>query len=100
MRSDSPELAEPLAVLYRCFDPEDLEDAEELLALIEELEPPADLAEAVESLVNSVLLLADVTRPLASTRPRRAAPPRPRRPGPGVGGKPKPGPRSGGGTRH
>jgi uncharacterized protein len=101
MRSDSPELAEPLAVLYRCFDPEDLEDAEELLALIEELEPPADLAEAVESLVNSVLLLADVTRPLASTRPRRAAPPRPRRPGPGGGGKPKPGPRSGGGgTRH
>jgi uncharacterized protein len=73
MRSDSAELAEPLAVLYRCFDPEDLEDADELLALIEELEPPADLAEAVESLVNSVLLLADVTRPLPSTRPQPAS---------------------------
>lgn len=86
MRSDSAEVAEPLAVLYRSFDPEDLEDADELIALIEELEPPADLAEAVEALVNSVLLLADVTRPLPSTRPRRAPAPRPRRPGPGGGG--------------
>jgi len=83
MRADSPEVAEPLAVLYRSFDPEDLEDADELLALIEELEPPTDLAEAVEALVNSVLLLADVTRPLPSTKPRRAPAPRPRRPAPG-----------------
>jgi uncharacterized protein len=80
MRSDSAELAEPLAVLYRCFDPEDLEDADELLALIEELEPPADLAEAVESLVNSVLLLADVTRPLPITRAKPASAARARRP--------------------
>lgn len=101
MAIDDPELIEPLALLYLHFDPADLEDADALAAVIETLEPPADLAEAVESLVNSVLLLADVTRPLASTRPRRAAPPRPRRPGPGGGGKPKPGPRSGGGgTRH
>lgn len=85
MRADSPEVAEPLAVLYRSFDPEDLEDADELLALIEELEPPTDLAEAVEALVNSVLLLADVTRPLPSTKPRRAPAPRPRRPAPGGG---------------
>ena len=91
MRSDSAEVAEPLAVLYRSFDPEDLEDADELLALIEELEPPTDLAEAVEALVNSVLLLADVTRPLPSTKPRRAPAPRPRRPAPGGG--------AGGGTR-
>jgi uncharacterized protein len=77
MRSDSPELVEPLAVLYRSFDPEDLEDAEALLEVIEELEPPHDLTEAVEALVSSTLLLADVTRPLASTRP-----PRPRRSGP------------------
>lgn len=77
MRSDSPDVAEPLAVLYRSFNPDDLEDADELLALIEELEPPADLAEAVEALVNSVLLLADVTRPLASTR---VGAPRARRP--------------------
>ena len=91
MRSDSPEVAEPLAVLYRSFDPGDLEDADELLALIEELEPPTDMAEAVEALVNSVLLLADVTRPLPSTKPRRAPAPRPRRPAPGGG--------AGGGTR-
>jgi uncharacterized protein len=83
MRSDSAELAEPLAVLYRSFDPEDLEDADELLELIEELEPPADLAEAVEGLVNSVLLLADVSRPLPSTKPARMPSPRPRRTAPG-----------------
>lgn len=82
MRMDSPELAEPLAVLYRSFDPEDLDDAEELFELMEELEPPADMAEAVESLVNSVLLLADVSRPLPSTRPARSpGSTRPRRPG-------------------
>ncbi|MEK8033208.1 YecA family protein [Ideonella sp. DXS29W] len=105
MRSDSPEVAEPLAVLYRSFDPDDLEDADDLLALIEELEPPADLAEAVEGLVNSVLLLADVTRPLPSTRPARPASHRPRRPG-GAGprgggaGSGQRGPRSsGGGSR-
>ena len=96
MRQDSPELLEPLAVLYRAFDPEDLEDADELLAAIEELEPPADLAEAVESLVNSTLLLADVSRPLAQVaRPVRrpgapARPASPRRPG-ARPGRPGPG---------
>jgi uncharacterized protein len=54
---------EPLAVLYAHFDPDDLEDADELLALIDTLEPPATLAEAVEDLVRCTLLLADVTRP-------------------------------------
>jgi uncharacterized protein len=83
MRSDSPEVAEPLAVLYRSFEAEDLEDADELLEIIEELEPPADLAEAVEALVNSVLLLADVTRPLPSTRPARRLASQGRRPGGG-----------------
>lgn len=88
MRSDSPDVAEPLAVLYRSFDADDLEDADELLAIIEELEPPADLAEAVEALVNSVLLLADVTRPLATTRPP-ARPPsaKGRRPAGGASGR-------------
>jgi uncharacterized protein len=73
MRSDSPELLEPLAVLYRAFDPEDLEDADELLEAIEELEPPADLADAVESLVNSTLLLADVSRPQSGVAQAKAA---------------------------
>jgi uncharacterized protein len=54
---------EPLAVLYSHFDPDDLEDAEDLLPLIDALEPPSTLAEAVEDLVRCTLLLADVTRP-------------------------------------
>jgi uncharacterized protein len=74
MREDAQSLTEPLALLYRHLDPEDLEDADELLAEIESLEPPADLAEAVEGLVRATLLLADVSRPV---------PPADRRPSPG-----------------
>jgi uncharacterized protein len=55
---------EPLALLYRHLDPEDLEDADALLAEIETLEPVADLEEAVEGLVRAILLLADLARPL------------------------------------
>ena len=62
------ELLEPLATLYRHLDPDDLEDAEALLAEIETLAPPETLVEAVEDLVRSVLLMADVSRPLASGR--------------------------------
>jgi uncharacterized protein len=63
MAMDDPELVEPLAVLYAAFEPDDLEDADELLAVIETLEPPADLAEAVQDVVRSVMLIADVSRP-------------------------------------
>jgi len=63
LRHGDPALVEPLAILYGHFDPDDLEDAEDLLAVIETLEPPADLAEAVQDLVRSVMLIADVTRP-------------------------------------
>jgi uncharacterized protein len=49
----------PLALLYQHVDAEDLEDADELLAEIESIEPPADLTEAVEQLVRAILLLAD-----------------------------------------
>jgi uncharacterized protein len=76
MARDDPATLEPLAVLYAAFDPDDLEDADQLLPLIETLEPPSTLAEAAEDLVRSVLLLADVTRPIArrpSARPRPAA---------------------------
>jgi uncharacterized protein len=80
-RIDSPDVLEPLAVLYRSFDPDDLEDADALLAMIESLEPPQDLAEAVESLVSSTMLLADVSRPQHSgpgrTRPGAAGARRP-----------------------
>lgn len=64
-----PDHLEPLAVLYAAFDPEDLEDAEDLRALIDTLEPASTLDEAVEDLVRSVLLLADVARPRAARTP-------------------------------
>ncbi|WP_284616172.1 YecA/YgfB family protein [Aquabacterium humicola] len=72
------DIIEPLATLYRHFDPEDLEDADALLAEIETLELPVDLPEAVEDLVRSVLLIADVSRPRAAAAPRASKPP-PRR---------------------
>lgn len=71
LRLDAQALTEPLALLYRHLDPDDLEDADDLLAEIETLEPPADLAEAVEDLVRATLLLADVSRPLPPAAPRR-----------------------------
>ena len=78
-------LLEPLAVLFAAFDPSDLEDAQEILTIIEELEPPQDLTEATEDLVRSVLLMADVTRPHVARHPapsRRSPPGRsPRGPG-------------------
>lgn len=73
MAIDDPELLEPLALLYLHFDPADLEDADALLALIETLEPPADLAEAVQDIVRALMLIADVSLP----RTRAAAPRRP-----------------------
>ena len=69
MRNEDPALVEPLAILFSHFDPDDLEDADALLAVIETLEPPADLAEAVEDLVRCVLLIADVSRPLKGQAP-------------------------------
>lgn len=65
--AEDPRAREPLAVLFAVFDPEDLDDAGGLLALIETLEPAANLSEAVEDLVRSVLLLADVVRPRRQT---------------------------------
>jgi len=64
MEMDAPAALEPMAVLYAAFDPEDLEDADELLEEIESLEPPSSLDEAMEDIVQSVLRLADVSRPL------------------------------------
>jgi uncharacterized protein len=65
---DDAALIEPLAVVYAAFDPEDLDDAEDLLPTIEALEPPADMAQAAEDLVRSVLLIADVSRPVPAGR--------------------------------
>jgi uncharacterized protein len=74
MAMDAKVLTEPLALVYRHLAADDLEDADELLAEIESLEPPEDLADAVEGLVRATLLLADISRPLvqAATRPRPA----------------------------
>jgi len=75
------ELLEPLATLttlYRRLDPDELEDADKLLAEIETLPLPETLVEAVEDLVLSVLLMADMSRPRraaarrALTRPARS----------------------------
>jgi uncharacterized protein len=74
MQMEATDLTEPLALVYRHLDADDLEDADELLAEIETLEPPTDLTEAVEGLVRATLLLADVARPVA--KPAKAAPPR------------------------
>jgi uncharacterized protein len=89
MRIDSPALLEPLAQLFMHLDPEDLEDADELLAEIETLEPPADMAEAVEMLVRASLLLADISRPRKVQPPARKTH-RPRPPGTPAGRRPPP----------
>ena len=65
-------LREPLAVLYAHFEPEDLEDVDDLREWIDDIAPPASVAEAVEDLVRCTLLLADVTRPRPPPAPRRA----------------------------
>lgn len=71
MDLDAPALAEPLALILRHLDAQDLEDADELLAIAEALEPPADLTQAVEELVRATLLIADVTRPARPPSARR-----------------------------
>jgi uncharacterized protein len=76
MDLDEPALIEPLALVYLHFDPSDLEEADGLLEVIETIEPPADLAEAVQDLVRALMLIADVTRPRVLPRPA----PAPRKP--------------------
>ena len=74
MNLDAQALLEPLALVYRHLAPDDLEDADDLLAEIETLEPPVDLTEAVEGLVRATLLIADISRPVAAA-PRGPRPP-------------------------
>ena len=71
LQIDEPALREPLAVLYAHFDPDDLEDVDDLRELIDEIAPPETVAEAVENLVRCTLLLADVSRPRAPPLKRR-----------------------------
>ena len=86
MERDDPELVEPLALIYQHFAPEDLEDAEALLEVIETLEPPEDLDGAVQDLVRSLMLMADVVAPAGPGGARPTA--RARRPGNGRGSSP------------
>lgn len=58
--SDDEALTAPLALLYRHVGIETLEDADALRDEIDTLEPPEELAAAVEELVRATLLLADV----------------------------------------
>ncbi len=80
MAMDDPELVEPLALLFMHFDPQDLEDADALIAVIDTLEPPTDMGEAVQDVVRALMLLADVSRPRAKVPatqrgPRKASGP-------------------------
>lgn len=74
MRLPDEATVEALALLYRHLDAEDLDDADDLLAEIESLEPVADLAEAVEGLVRATLLLADAAAPAGPPQVRRRPP--------------------------
>jgi len=67
-------LLEPLALLYRHLDADDLEDADALLAEIDAGEPPQNLTEAVEQLVRATLLLADEAATSGAPSPRRRGP--------------------------
>ncbi len=78
-------LNEPLALLYRHLDSDDLEDAQALLDIIAALPVSDDLSDNVEDLVRATLLLADVGRPLPSSAAQRPAP----RPRPVVRGRPR-----------
>ena len=81
MALDARQLTGPLALVYRHLAPDDLEDADDLIAEIDSLEPPADLGAAVEELVRATLLLADVSRPVAaSSAPAARGPARRRGP--------------------
>jgi uncharacterized protein len=78
---DDARLLEPLALLYLHFDADEVEEADALQQLIATLEPPQDLGEAVQDIVRSLMLIADVVHPVVSAParkpPRRA--PRPAR---------------------
>lgn len=74
MQLDDAQLLEPLALIYLHFETQDLEDADALQQVIDTLEPPEDLGEAVQDIVRSIMLLADVSLPLARAPRSRRAP--------------------------
>jgi uncharacterized protein len=77
MALSDPELVEPLALIFMHFDADDLQDADALLAVIDTLEPPSELADAVQDTVRALMLMADVTRPVKKPALARRGPRRP-----------------------
>lgn len=88
LQTSDERVLEGQALLYRAFAADDLEDAEALLAVMAELEPPEDLDEVIEDLVTGVFLLADVTRPASVTPPAPAPMPAPPKAAPRPAPKP------------
>jgi uncharacterized protein len=74
-------LREPLATLFAYFDPDDLDDVDDIADLLEDMAPAETMEDAVEDLVRSSLLMADVSRPhtTGARKTARRGPPRPRR---------------------
>jgi uncharacterized protein len=74
LKSSDPALREPLATLFAYFDPDDLEDVDDLVDLLAEMAPADTLEDAVQDLVRSTLLIADVSRPQSGANaPRKTA---------------------------
>jgi uncharacterized protein len=71
---NDPALREPLATLLAYFDPEDLEDVDDLADLLADMAPAETLEDAVQDIVRSTLLIADVSRPRADPAPVTGAP--------------------------
>jgi uncharacterized protein len=69
-----PALREPLATLFAYFDPDDLDDVDDIAELLADMAPADTLDDAVEDIVRSTLLMADVSRPRAEqAAPRKTA---------------------------
>jgi uncharacterized protein len=103
--SQAPELLQALALIYQHLDVDELEDAEALVEEMESIEPPEDLTDAIERLVRAVLLMADISRPIAGLGAPGQRPASARRsPSRASGSPPRPGgpperPRAGGPAR-
>lgn len=76
---DSDAADEALALVYQYLDADDFPGVTALRAQVELLEPPTTLAQAVEDLVQAVLLLADLTGPAQVPPPIAAKAPRGKR---------------------
>lgn len=68
LASDDPATTAALALVYAQVGVDHLEDADALRDAIDELEPPVDLASAVETMVRATLLLADAAGVPSSRR--------------------------------